>query len=1050
MQRRTTATPISGFVVRSIFSALTLLALVFATSPLAAQAESAELDEEMVENGEEEEAEEEEDESQPEEDIEEMTVTGTRLPDGDPTASVSVYTAEDIALSGASTVDEFFRTLPQQFSSTNPTSSALENTGDHLIGRETGSQNLANRTDLSTVNLNGLGSGNTLILLNGRRIASYGGSERDIVNILGIPMAAIERVEVQLDGGSAVYGADAIGGVVNFITKQGYRGLTADFTQQHSGAGSHLMMGSLTFGGTWELFGGLGDGTLTVSKKEQEPILNGKLGYSSRDLRDTMGPEFDYRYYTAGQPGIVHYWNESTLEPDIYRDNRHIDGSWTRDPDKLVSWQLPSDHSGLNATIDDFNMGRAGARDHIVPYDNVSHENGAHTSQVGLNFHLNHDPIEGVKVSLHGRYSKNETYRKRGLEEEEVFILVPASNAFNPFPHPVVVGYVARLEQENGLIATPFQQGTNTNQDFNLVVEWDFSADHSVNFDYTDTKSDTSQIFFGIPKLRERSAPGTEEYYRRLASSDPNEALNFFGNGTHQGSNIGNVLSQGRTRIGHNSINQYGVTLKGYLWQFRGENIAYVVGTQWQSTRYKQREAIALDAFNGRLTTADNDLTLLWNGTAEPVIRNQKFLFELSVPIFSEAQAGWWGRSLKLTFQNTRSIDSQWGATGGGINEDERTVDVEVWDPVTTDWITVQANAETWSRADDLELTQYKKSDDAPRMGLIYYPFDDLEVTFNFSRSIDPPLISQLYDTSTAQDEPQWEPIHDPYDPDGPTEVSDFYLRRSDANPDLRAAVSENSSIQVTWYPSFINGLSLHASYLNHNFEGDIGYTDELRDYPEALSFPEYAIRNERGDLLGVRYDYYSRKLKKVSSLDLNITYFFSTYALGQFDVKAIHHRILDDYEELLPGIVVDTTGTINKPDRYTSQLQLFWSKNKFSASLFARYIPPYLNDTAHQCEFDQIRSQTGRCAQFELWSMESRFLELRVASLTVVDGTFSYRYNDNLNIRVGALNLFDRGPPLTVRNNRFELFPYDPVRWNARGRVLSIGVQYTMEAGMY
>ena len=60
-----------------------------------------------------------------------------------------------------------------------------------------------------------------LVLLDGRRVAGFGGSERDIVNILGVPLEAIARVEIMLDGGSAVYGADAIAGVVNFITKKG-------------------------------------------------------------------------------------------------------------------------------------------------------------------------------------------------------------------------------------------------------------------------------------------------------------------------------------------------------------------------------------------------------------------------------------------------------------------------------------------------------------------------------------------------------------------------------------------------------------------------------------------------------------------------------------------------------------------------------------------------------------------------------------------------------------------------------------------------------------
>ncbi|MBW3783271.1 TonB-dependent receptor [Aeromonas veronii] len=78
----------------------------------------------------------------------------------------------------------------------------------------------------ATVGLRGLGSERTLVLLNGKRVAgspSMGGTS---INLNTIPMAAVERVEVNLDGGSALYGSDAIGGVINVILKEGFEGLT--------------------------------------------------------------------------------------------------------------------------------------------------------------------------------------------------------------------------------------------------------------------------------------------------------------------------------------------------------------------------------------------------------------------------------------------------------------------------------------------------------------------------------------------------------------------------------------------------------------------------------------------------------------------------------------------------------------------------------------------------------------------------------------------------------------------------------------------------------
>lgn len=78
----------------------------------------------------------------------------------------------------------------------------------------------------SSVGLRGLGSERTLVLLNGKRVAGSPTMGGTAINLNTIPMAAVERVEVNLDGGSAIYGSDAIGGVINVVLKEGYEGLT--------------------------------------------------------------------------------------------------------------------------------------------------------------------------------------------------------------------------------------------------------------------------------------------------------------------------------------------------------------------------------------------------------------------------------------------------------------------------------------------------------------------------------------------------------------------------------------------------------------------------------------------------------------------------------------------------------------------------------------------------------------------------------------------------------------------------------------------------------
>jgi iron complex outermembrane receptor protein len=101
---------------------------------------------------------------------------------------------------------------------------------------------------LSAANLRMQGSAATLVLLNGRRVA-IAGLSGGVVDLQQIPFAAVERVEVLKDGASSLYGTDAIGGVINFITRKDYTGLQmqgfADVTQH---AGGSIYKGSITAG----------------------------------------------------------------------------------------------------------------------------------------------------------------------------------------------------------------------------------------------------------------------------------------------------------------------------------------------------------------------------------------------------------------------------------------------------------------------------------------------------------------------------------------------------------------------------------------------------------------------------------------------------------------------------------------------------------------------------------------------------------------------------------------------------------------------------------
>jgi iron complex outermembrane recepter protein len=147
--------------------------------------------------------------------LEAFTVTGSNIKgiDTEKVMPVTVVTAEDFTAAGYGTIAEFIEALP--FSS-----------NLSINDSETGPNGA--RGDVATINLRNLGAGRTLVLLNGRRMAAYGVTPGtppvQFVNVNSIPRSAVKRVEVLRDGASAVYGSDAIGGVVNWILKDDFSG----------------------------------------------------------------------------------------------------------------------------------------------------------------------------------------------------------------------------------------------------------------------------------------------------------------------------------------------------------------------------------------------------------------------------------------------------------------------------------------------------------------------------------------------------------------------------------------------------------------------------------------------------------------------------------------------------------------------------------------------------------------------------------------------------------------------------------------------------------
>ncbi len=217
--------------------------------------------------------------------VEKVVVTGSHIKRTRESTAlpVDVVTAEDLEKEGAPTIVEVAKGLS--------VSNGVIGDTNQFDARAQGSEGTA------SINLRGLGPQRTLILLNGRRLAlnPFGLAGQGIVDTNVLPVAALDRIEVLKDGAAVTYGSDAIGGVVNFITKRNYDGAY--------GAGDWRVISGAD--GDYSLRGAYGFNT-----EKMDVFLS--VGYQHRSELDTLERNFTQSQYlqnpeggysAAGNPG---------------------------------------------------------------------------------------------------------------------------------------------------------------------------------------------------------------------------------------------------------------------------------------------------------------------------------------------------------------------------------------------------------------------------------------------------------------------------------------------------------------------------------------------------------------------------------------------------------------------------------------------------------------------------------------------------------------------------------------------------------------------------
>lgn len=326
--------------------------------------------------------------------VDTIVVTGTRIRGANPTGSpLLTVSAEDILNAGYATASDVVADLPQNFGG---------DASPEIITTDAGGSNISGA---SGVNLRGLGASATLTLVNGRRLARSGGTNGSFADISSIPVSAIERVEILTDGASAIYGSDAIAGVVNFILKDDYEGAeTRVQVSDTSQGGAESAQFSQSFGTQW------GSGNLFANYEfyTQENLGNEERVYSrSIDLRPLGGD--DFRFQDAANPATI------TVP---------------------VLAAIPTGQDGTGLTPGDLLIGSQNLVDSARNTDLMPEQ-----ERQSLYVHINQDVTPSLGLFAELRASKREFHRRTGADTLVSLVVLP--NHPNYVSPPPDIGFIA-------------------------------------------------------------------------------------------------------------------------------------------------------------------------------------------------------------------------------------------------------------------------------------------------------------------------------------------------------------------------------------------------------------------------------------------------------------------------------------------------------------------------------------------------------------------------------------------------------------------------------
>ena len=936
-----------------------------------------------------------------------VTVTGSRIARLQEALPISVIDASQIAAVGSLSGDDLFRSLPQA--------------GDVNFqeARTAGNLNDA-RGDNASINLRGVGTGNTLVLINGRRLILTPGTQTEnfvpvqTANTNSLPVGAINRIEVLRDGAAALYGSDAVAGVVNVLTDTKFNGLKLQFRTGHAQGTdeSNIAIKSgmdTSGGGHVQLFAGFTRRTPLMASERafaasenHVPAMAGTdwAADNNFDNRSTSSPWGSFTAVTpAGATATVRQGSAALTTTGVF----HVE---------------PTSSNACSSTVYSGNLclragGITGEAQRALRYD----ENPDRSIRGGLDrfnaFSSFSQPLGATELFGEASFyqARLEGMREQSAPISSAVITIPASNFWNPFGPSTSPNRLANLTgvPADGLPIRitnyrPVDTGPRT-----------FTVSDTMGRGLLGVRGEVGKFEWesAVSYAKARTDDNTHNaisntLFQQQLGLTTADAYNPFNGGTQGNFSIGdgtpNPLSAISPflvevhRISTTTLTTWdGRVTNPQVFRLTGGNVGLAAGVEWRRETYQDDRDGRLDGtikYTDKVTGRVFDTDIMGASASPDVSASRSVISayaELAVPLVSPAMAIPAIRSLDLQLAGRAEKYSDFGSVAkskvaalwevmGGVrvrgswSESFRAPNLPQFysdgtsvSNTRTDWSACRLNRTTCSGASTLEIragnNELKpENSETTSIGLAVQPFKWLGATFDAWKIKSAGVIGIL----GAQNQL----------------IYDYYLRLAgSSNPNVVRLAPVGTQV--------------------------VGAVDSVKDNyfnlgPRTIKGWDAALNLDSGSTEHGRF----RLNGSVAKLD---QFYQSPSEIQQTLIEA------NAAGKLGTGITITQAGDLvgqGANPRWRWGANLSWDQGPVSLGMGISTVGSYY-DTG-------TAVVNGNFYKVPSWTTTSAFARYRTAT----DGSWL----GGTEFRIGARNLFDKAPPITSANYGFNGALHDAV----------------------